>query len=785
MTGFERAGAARYAGARVNRVEDVRLLTGRGTFVDDVSLPGMLHAYFVRSHLARAVIRSIDTSRALEVPGVHAVFTADDLNPGVNEQWHTSIGPEGPETPRPPLATGEVRFVGDPVALVLAESRYLAEDAAELVDIDYEALPAVVDYTKAEQADTLVHEAHGSNLIGVMAGLPASALEEVFTLASHVVEETIYQHAYVPVPMEGRGLVVDYSRATGEITIYSSTQAPHEVRMFCSRLLGIPEHHIRVVMRDTGGGFGQKIMVQRDEMCLMLAAPKMGVPLKWAEDRRENLLAAGQSRHEHAEVKMAFDADGAIEAAQIDFVSDCGAYPTPWPVGTSSVVGALFPGPYRVPRASFTAKTIYTNTVGRAAYRGPWQFESLAREMLLDIAARRMGIDPMELRRRNLLRKDELPYTNANGMPYDSISPLETFEQALQMLDYEAFRAEQAAAREQGNYLGMGLSTYVEPSTPGFGYYATEAATIRIEPSGKVNVYMAGGSTGNSIETTVVQLTADALGVNIDDVATIQGDTAVTGFGAGAAGSRSGSMSAGAIRETASILRERIIAIAAHKLEASVEDIELADSRATVRGTPAIGLSFAELAKLAYFDPYSLPPGVQAGLEASARYTADTRFIWVNATHLCTCEVDVATGYVKLLRYIVSEDCGPMINPNVVEGQIAGGVVQGVGGVLYEHLAYDESGNPIATTFMDYLLPTAAEVPTIEYGHIETPSPGPGGYKGVGEGGAIGAPPAVVNAVADALSPFGVSVTRLPLGPTQILELLASSSADLRRTGVS
>jgi carbon-monoxide dehydrogenase large subunit len=505
----------------------------------------------------------------------------------------------------------------------------------------------------------------------------------------------------------------------------------------------------------------------------MLAAPKVGAPLKWVEDRRENLLAAGQSRHEHAAVKMAFDADGAVQAAQIDFVSDSGAYPTPWPVSTTAAVGALFPGPYRVPRASFTARTMYTNTVGRAPYRGPWQFESLAREVSLDIAARQMGMDPVELRRRNLLRQEEMPYTNPNGMRYDNISPLETFEQALELLDYQAFRAEQADARAAGRYLGVGLSTYVEPSTPGFGYYATEAATIRIEPSGNVNVYIAGGSTGNSIETTVVQLTADALGVNIADVATIQGDTAVTGFGGGAAGSRSGSMTAGAIRETASILRDRILTIAAHKLEAAVEDIELDNSRASVRGTPSIGIALGELAALAYFEPYSLPPGVPAGLEASARYTADAPSIWVNATHLCTCQIDVATGEVKLLRYIVSEDCGPMINPDVVEGQIAGGAVQGIGGALYEELAYDEDGNPVTTTFMDYLLPTATEVPIIEYGHIETPSPGPGGYKGVGEGGAIGAPPAVVNAVADALSPFGVTVIRLPLTPSRIAALLA------------
>ncbi len=770
------AGAGRYAGARVHRVEDARLLTGGGCYVDDISLPGMLHACFVRSPYPRAALGPIATAAARALPGVVAVFTAVDLNPGAREQWHTSLGPTTPETPRPPLAEGEVRFVGDPVALVIAESRYVAEDAADLVEVGYEPLAPVVDYRAADGATALVHEHHGSNLVGRMGGAPA-AVDDAFASAAHVVSETISQQRQAAVPMEGRGMVVDYARATGMFTIYSATQAPHEVRLFCARLVGVPEHRVRVVARDTGGGFGQKIMVQRDEMCVMLAAPKVGAPVKWVEDRRENLTAAGQSRHEHADARMAFDADGRIEAAAIDFSSDSGAYPTPWPVGTAAVVGALFPGPYRVPCASFTAKTMYTNTVGRSPYRGPWQFESLAREVLLDIAARQMGIDPMELRRRNLLRADELPYRSANGLVYDSMSPLATFEQALELLDYPAFRDEQAAARASGRYLGVGASTYVEQSTPGFGSYATEGATIRIEPSGMVNVYIAGGSTGNSIETTVVQLAADALGARIEDVATVQGDTAVTGFGAGAAGSRSGSMTAGAIRETASVLRDRIVAIAAHKLEASADDIELADSRATVRGTPTMGMSLAEIAALAYLDPYSLPPGVPAGLEASARYTAATRSIWVNATHVCTCEVDVTTGRVALLRYIVSEDCGPMINPSVVEGQIAGGVVQGIGGALFEHLAYDDDGNPLATTFMDYLLPTATEVPVVEYGHVETPSPGPGGYKGVGEGGAIGAPPAVVNAVADALSPFGVKVTRLPLGPSQLVGLLSGRRA--------
>ncbi|MBV8957368.1 MAG: molybdopterin-dependent oxidoreductase, partial [Actinobacteria bacterium] len=362
--------------------------------------------------------------------------------------------------------------------------------------------------------------------------------------------------------------------------------------------------------------------------------------------------------------------------------------------------------------------------------------------------------------------------TTANGMSYTDVTPLETFEEAMRILDLDAFRAQQAAARADGRYVGVGTCTYIEPTATGMGFYGSEGATIRIEPSGAVNVYMAGGSAGNSIETTVVQLVADALGADIADVHTVQGDTAVTPFGAGTAGSRSASMTAGAVRETASVLRDRIVAIAAHKLEAAPEDIELGESRASVRGSPATGVSLADVAAIAYFSPAALPDGVPAGLEASGRYHADVMSVWANATHVCTCEVDAETGVVTLLRYIVSEDCGPMINPAVVEGQIAGGSVQGIGGALYEHLAYDGDANPIASTFMDYLLPTMAEIPTIEYGHVETPSPGPGGYKGVGEGGAIGAPPAVANAVADALAPLGVTVTRLPLTPAAVRALI-------------
>jgi carbon-monoxide dehydrogenase large subunit len=759
-------------GARVNRVEDSRLLTGRGTFVDDVTRPGMLHACFVRSPFARAHIRGIDPTRALALPGVLAVFTAGDLNGDVREQWYTMIGRESPTTPLPPLADGDALFVGDPVALVVARDRYLAEDASDLVDVDYEPLVPVVDYLTAESSDELVHHEYPANVIGAIPNAPSDALTEAFASAPHVVSEAIYQQAYAAVPMETRGIVVEWSAPSEELTIWSATQSPHEVRAFGARLLGLPEHRVRVVMRDTGGAFGQKVLVSREEMCIMLAAKKLPVALKWIEDRRENLMAAGKSRVESGVCSMAFDTDGTILGAQIDYLEDAGAYPIPWPVGTGMATTMLFPGPYRVPQASFGAKFVFTNTPGRTAYRGPWQFESVAREVLLDIAARKIDVDPVELRRRNLLSYDELPYTNPSGMTYENVTPLETFEAAIGRLGYEAFRREQAEARASGRYLGVGTSTYIEPTTSAMGNMATEGATIRIEPSGKVNVYVAGGSAGNSIETTVVQLTADALGCDIEDVNTIQGDTAITPYGGGTSGSRSGGMTAGAVRQVSAGLREKIRAIAAHRLEAAVDDIELAGSRASVRGTPSIGIGYDEIADIAYFRPAELPPGVSPGLEASGRYAAEAFTLWANASHVCTCEVDVITGRVTLLRYIVAEDCGPMINPNVVEGQIAGGTAQGIGGALYEHLAYDSDGNPIATTFMDYLLPTASEVPDIEYVHLETMSLGAGGYKGVGEGGAIGAPPAVINAVADALSPFGVTVTHLPLTPSAIIAIL-------------
>jgi aerobic carbon-monoxide dehydrogenase large subunit len=526
--------------------------------------------------------------------------------------------------------------------------------------------------------------------------------------------------------METRGIVVEWDPVGEEVTIWAATQAPHEVRSVCARLLGLPEARIRVIMRDTGGGFGQKVVPLREDLCIMLAARRVPAPLKWIEDRRENLLAAGQARHEHATVTMAFDDDGTFLAAGIDHVQDVGAYPIPHPISSAAAVGMIFPGPYRIPAASFAHKSVFSNTVGRTAYRGPWQFESVAREVMIDVAARQMGIDPAELRRRNVLRSDDLPYTNGNGMPYLEMDPQATLEQALEMIGYDDFRREQAAAR-QGPSPGHRHLLLRRAHQPGLRPLRQRGGHDPHRP-----VRQGGGARGRRLGR---QQHRDHRGAA--HRRRPRGADRGRGHHPGRHGRHAlrgrhrRQPQRGDDRRrrgaSAAVLREKLQRIAAHKLEAAPEDIELADGRAHVRGSPAQAITLTELAEIAYLRLMELPPGVGSGLEASERYTAPTPMpVWANATHVCTCEVDIETGQVRLLRYVVSEDCGPMINPSVVEGQIAGGTVQGIGGALLEELAYDEDGNPVSTTFMDYLLPTAADVPLIEYGHVETPASSPG-----------------------------------------------------------
>ncbi|HEX4658977.1 MAG TPA: xanthine dehydrogenase family protein molybdopterin-binding subunit [Streptosporangiaceae bacterium] len=770
MTQLENRGAARWVGQSVKRREDIRLVTGRGRYVDDVTMPGLLHAHFVRSPAARGTLSAVDVTAARELPGVAAVLTAEDVNPNARSFWVTMMGPDARGAPMRVLAHGDVRYVGEPIALVVAESRYLAEDAAELVGFDLDPRPAVVTIDQALSSEERVHPELGTNVAGEIPAVPDPEIDKLFAEAGRVVTATFDQHRYLCVPMEPRGLIASWDPWQQRMEIVASTQTVHETRAQWSRLLGVPEDAIHVVMGDVGGSFGQKMFPGREDHAIVIAAKLLGRPVKWIEDRAENLIAAGHAREESMEVSLALDADGRITAARARHLENVGAYPLFGDGMSASTAAGMFPGPYRMRRLAFSAQGVFTNTSGHCAYRGPWMMETTAREQIVDIAAAELGLDPLELRRRNVIQQDELPFTTATGLVYTAVSPAETLEQAAELIGYETFRKAQEDGRAGGRYLGVGLSLYIEPQF-GFGILGTEAATIRIEPSGAVNVLMSTGSHGQSLETTVVQVVADELGVSIDDIRFFQGDSAATPYGPGTGGSRSAAIASGAAIQAAQQVREKVLLIGAHLMEAAPDDVEIAGGAVSVKGDPAASVPLAQVAAVAYLNTDVLPPGVAPGLETTARWKAPM-FMFSNACHAATVEVDPVTGQVKLLRYVISEDCGNMINPMVVEGQIAGGVAQGIGGVFYERFAYDEDGNPLTTTFLDYQLPTAAEVPDFEYGHVVTPAPTPGGFKGMGEGGAIASPAALINAVRDALRPFGARITAQPLTPEAIVRAI-------------
>jgi carbon-monoxide dehydrogenase large subunit len=560
------------------------------------------------------------------------------------------------------------------------------------------------------------------------------------------------------------------------LLIRAATQSVHELKAFASRLTGVVESRVRVVADDVGGGFGQKMMVLREEAAVIMAAFRLGsAPVKWIEDRRENLTASNQARSEEATLSFAVDDDGHILAAKVEFFEEIGAYP-PSSGATATLAIGVFTGPYKIPIIIPGCTAVYTNTVGKSAYRGPWAMETIFREQMMDHVARELGMDPIELRRVNIIAPSDLPYTTATQMVLENITPSETLEQVVEMLDVAAFRVEQAAARAEGRLLGLGVGGYVEPSAIAFGVLNSDPAVLSMDVSGKVQVRLGTGSHGHSIETTIAQVVATHLGCDIDDVMVIQGDTATSPMGPGTGGSRTAVVAGGAAQTASLELRDKLLRIAAHLLEASVDDLDIDNSVVSVRGTPQAAIPFAQLAMTAHMAPDALPAGMGPGLEVVARYQPPTQFTWSNATHGCIVEVDRETGIVDIKRYVVSEDCGQMINPMVVEGQIAGGVAQGIGGVLFEDMAYDDSGNPLASTFLDYLLPSAPEIPDFEYGHVESMSSSLGGYKGMGEGGAIASPPALANAINDALAQIGVpAMTRFPFGPSQIVTAITAA----------
>jgi len=767
------ANAARFVGQRVARKEDLRLLTGRGIYVDDIVLPGMLHVAFVRSPVARASIRSVDLDDARALPGVRAIYTSRDLAELPTDFVSLYGAPGSHDFKVGALANDRVAYVGDPVAMVVADSRYVAEDAAAMVLVDYELEAPVITLDEAAGGPP-VHPGLDSNVVAQLAGGDDAEIEAEFARAAYVVSGVIRHQRQAHAPMETRGVVVT-SQGSRELTVYLSCQSPHLAARYIRSVFGLDRTHVRVISKDVGGSFGLKVQPWREELAVVAAGLLLDRPVKWVEDRQENLTGANQCLEQDMVVTLAFDADAKLLAADLKYRCNIGAYPHS-ANAANYFVFSMFPGPYRLPKMRWRAESVHSNTAGWAPYRGPWAMESLARETMLDRAARQMGIDPVELRRRNLISMQEQPYTHPTGIVVHGVTPGETMELALRTLDLAAFRAEQEMARAEGRYLGLGLAVYVEPTAMSMGgALSSDSAQIRVEATGDITVVVSTHSQGHGTQTTMAQIVADQLGVDIDQVHVLEDDSSRGGFGPGAGGSRQAVSGGGAVTRASAILRNKIRAVAGHVLNANPDDISIEGGMVIVSGVPEMTTSLKQIARIAYYEPDRLPPDLESGLEAQYRFRPPP-IVFSNAAHACVCEVDAETGIVKVLRWISSEDCGVQINPAVVEGQIAGGVAQAIGSVLLEHAVYDADGNPTTTTFKDYLLPTVSDIPEIEFAHLVTPSSSEGGFKGVGEGGMIIGPPTLVNAVADALLPFGILPLDLPLTPVRILEVLEQGS---------
>jgi carbon-monoxide dehydrogenase large subunit len=775
----------RVTGTSVRRVEDRRLLTGRGRYVDDVRLPGMLHAAFVRSQHAHARVLAVDAAEARAVPGVHAVLTDTDLRAVAADLDPTQM-PNLVAPTHPALARDKVRFVGEPVAVVIADSRYVAEDAAALVDVTYEPLPALVDMDDAMQDGApLLYDDIGTNVVHRSHhtyGDPAAT----FAAAPRVVSERFFQHRHANVPMEGRGGVASYSPGDGLLEYHTAHQAPHGLRVKLAALLGHPAHLLRVRCGDIGGSFGQKGGVGREDVIVCAAARLLGRPVKWIEDRSENLTVAGQAREERLDVSAAVSDDGALLGLKVRMVMDQGAYPqVGFPVsGYPSVVRALMPAAYRLEHFEFEAVVVATNKASYVPYRGPWEVETWVRERLLDVVARTVGLDPVEVRRRNLLTDEELPRESCTGAVLTGITQRRTLEDACVHIGYDEFRAGQAAERAAGRHLGIGVACYVEPAPvppsliTAMGFMAAprtvQEARARLEPDGSLTVFTSQQPHGQSHETTLAQLAADELGVPMDRVRVVHGDTQVTPFNlVGTGGSRAATLASGAVIGVAGAVRRRVLEVGSKLLEIAPEDLELVDARVVARGAPARAVPLASLALATYLQPGLVSDDGALGIEERFAFISGEG-TWSQATHACTVAVDVDTGRVTILRYVVVEDCGSIVNPAIVDGQIRGGVAQGIGAVLLERSAYGDDGQYLAGTFMDYLLPTATDIPPIEIHHLESEPVAEINFRGVGEGGAIGAPAALTNAIEDALAPFGVPIREQYLPPSRIVELLTA-----------
>ena len=784
-------GTGKMVGAQVRRVEDPRFLLGTSQYVDDLDLPNSVALAFVRSPYAHARILSIDVNTAQDRSDVQLVVTGADIAEAIKPLrvvYDPNKAPTHKSCDWPVLAQDKVRFVGEAVAVVVATDRYAAEDAASVIDVEYEPLDPVCDVEQALAADApLVHEEWGDNVMQTLR-VEIGEVAKAFHVADCVVSERLTTGRHMALPMETRGCVASFERGTDTLTVWSSTQVPHMLRSHLALVLDFPEHHIRVIAPDVGGGFGQKGHLFPEEAVAAYLARRLGRSVKWIEDRRENLSASLHAKQQTVQAELALHQDGTILGIRGRFVSDVGAY-SEYPWGSAFEAGhaaSSLPGPYKTPAFGFEAVSVATNKTTIGVYRGVGlPIGVLTMERLLDLAAHKLGLDPAEIRLRNMIRKEEHPYTTIIGAEVESGSHRESLQKALDMLGYQACRAEQQQARAQGRYLGIGIGCYVEGTAPSSAAFASmgldlggyESATVRMDVAGTVTVLVGTHSHGQSHETTLAQVAADELGLPLADIRIIEGDTNAVPYGMGTWGSRSAVTGGGAISKASEKLRSKMLRIASRMTEVPDEDLELAAGMIRRKADATPLLPIKELAYRVLVQAGSLPPDEEPGLDATAHYEPPPS-THANATHIALVEVDRDTGKVAILRYIVVEDCGTIINPTVVDGQIQGGVAQGIGTALYEHAIYDENGQFLTGTLMDYIIPTAVDVPQVEIGHIESPSPyTPHGIKGMGEGGAIAPPAAIANAVADALAPFDVRVNAIPLTPERVLGWIEQYSA--------
>lgn len=769
------AAPTRMMGAPIKRREDPRLIQGLSHYVDDIKLVGTLHCAFLRSDYAHAAINSIDTSAAKELPGVVTVITAEDLG----EVGGIPCGAEIPDLKvpdHPALAVGRVRFVGEPVAAVVATDAYIARDALDLIEVDYEELPAVTDLDKAVEADSpLIYDDFGDN-IGFAMPLEAGDADAAFAEADHVVSQRFVNQRLVPNAMETRGVLAEYLPGEGTLTVWSSTQVPHILKTQLSLIVNVPEQKVRVIAPEVGGGFGSKLNVYPEEVVVSYLAIQLRKPVKWTEKRTENFTTTIHGRDQVNYVDVAVNNDGTITGIRAKILADLGAsYQLLTPL-IPTLTNLMIVGCYKIPNVQIELIGVLTNKMATDAYRGAGRPEATyIIERMVDLAASAVGMDAKDIRFKNFPQPTEFPLEIPTGIIYDSGNYQESFNKALGIVDYDGLRAQQAQLREQGRYLGIGISTYAEicgmgPSIamPAGGW---ESSTVRVEPTGKITVLTGVSPHGQGQETTFAQMIADEFGVDIDDVVVIHGDTGRQPYGIGTFGSRATAVGGTAMVIAAGQVKEKMAKFAAHLMEANPDDLVFGDGQIFVEGSPDQSIDFAAIALEAHVAK-NLPPDTTPGLEAT-HFFEPSNFTYPFGAHIAVVEVDADTGEIDIQRYVCVDDIGNIINPLVVAGQVHGGIAQGLGQALYEGAVYDESGQLLTGSFMDYAVPKATQVPHFETDHTVTPSPvNPMGVKGVGEAGTIGSTPCMVNAVVDALSPFGVKDIEMPLMPNRVWQAI-------------